>query len=144
MAPGSQSFAPGRNGPESRYVQVVKVVSDFDEAVEHIERYGSHHTDTIICEDKESAERFMTAVDSASVLWNCSTRFADGFRYGLGAEVGIGTGKIHARGPVGMEGLMIYKWKLYGNGHVVADYSGSDTRPAARVFTHRPIEDRGK
>ncbi len=114
----------------------VKVVDGFDEAVDHINTYGSHHTDTIVTEDRNAAERFMDTVDSANVFWNCSTRFSDGYRYGLGAEVGIGTGKIHARGPVGMEGLLIYKWKLYGSGQVVADYSG----PGAKPFTHRPIE----
>ncbi len=77
----------------------------------------------------------MELVDSANVLWNCSTRFSDGFRYGLGAEVGISTNKIHARGPVGLEGLVIYKWKLIGNGQVVSDYSGSN----AKKFTHRKI-----
>ena len=115
----------------------VKVVDGFDEAVHHINSYGSHHTDTIITADKSTAERFMQTVDSANVFWNCSTRFSDGFRFGLGAEVGVGTGKIHARGPVGMEGLLIYKWKLYGDGQVVSDYSG----PGAKSFTHRPIGD---
>ena len=114
----------------------IKVVDGIDAAVEHINSYGSHHTDTIVSEEKSTAERFMKTVDSANVFWNCSTRFADGFRYGLGAEVGIGTGKIHARGPVGMEGLLIYKWKLYGNGHIVADYSG----PGAKPFSHRSIK----
>lgn len=114
----------------------IKVVDGLDEAVNHINTYGSHHTDTIITEERRKAERFMDAVDSANVFHNCSTRFSDGYRYGLGAEVGIGTGKIHARGPVGMEGLLIYKWKLYGSGQVVADYSGDGGRP----FTHRPIE----
>ncbi len=78
----------------------------------------------------------MDLVDSANVFWNCSTRFSDGFRYGLGAEVGISTNKIHARGPVGMEGLLIYKWKLLGTGQIVADYSGSD----AKKFTHRKLK----
>ena len=82
------------------------------------------------------AEEFMALVDSANVFWNCSTRFSDGFRYGLGAEVGISTNKIHARGPVGLEGLVIYKWKLYGSGQIVADYSGPD---AKKKFTHRKM-----
>ena len=114
----------------------VKIVSSLEEAVEHINRYGSHHTDAIITMDEGKANRFMDTVDSASVLWNCSTRFADGFRYGLGAEVGISTNKTHARGPVGLEGLVIYKYRLSGKGHVVADYAGDDAKP----FTHRKIK----
>jgi glutamate-5-semialdehyde dehydrogenase len=100
-----------------------KTVENIDEAIRHINKYGSHHTDCIITEDKAAAEYFMKMVDSAGVYQNCSTRFADGFRYGFGAEVGISTGKIHARGPVGIEGLLTYKYKLYGNGHIVDDYA---------------------
>ncbi len=114
----------------------VKVVAGLDEAVEHINRFGSGHTDTIITADADAAERFMDLVDSADVFWNASTRFSDGYRYGLGAEVGISTNKLHARGPVGLEGLVIYKWKLYGNGQIVADYCG----PNARSFTHKKLE----
>lgn len=101
----------------------VKIVDGIDEAIEHINKYGSGHTDAIITENKEAAEKFMQSVDSASVMVNCSTRFADGFRYGFGAEVGISTSKIHARGPVGLEGLVSYKYKLIGHGDIVADYA---------------------
>ena len=101
----------------------VKLVDSVDEAIGHINRFGSHHTDSIITENIKTAETFMQMVDSAGVYQNCSTRFADGFRYGFGAEVGVSTGKIHARGPVGLEGLVTYKYKLYGNGHIVDDYA---------------------
>lgn len=101
----------------------VKLVDSLEEAVRHINTYGSHHTDCILTENPEHAETFMQLVDSAGVYQNCSTRFADGFRYGFGAEVGISTGKIHARGPVGLEGLVTYKYKLYGQGQIVADYA---------------------
>lgn len=104
----------------------VAVVEDMDAAIRHINIYGSHHTDAIITENQERAERFMQLVDSAGVYQNCSTRFADGFRYGFGAEVGISTGKIHARGPVGLEGLVTYKYKLYGDGHIVKDYASGE------------------
>ena len=100
-----------------------KTVKNLDEAIEHINTYGSGHTDSIITKDIENAERFMNKVDSAGVYFNASTRFADGFRYGFGAEVGISTNKTHARGPVGLEGLTIYKYKLIGNGHIVKDYA---------------------
>ena len=109
----------------------VKVVSGIDEAIAHINRNGSGHTDAIITEDKASADRFMLGVDSGSVLVNCSTRFADGFRYGFGAEVGISTSKIHARGPVGLEGLVSYKYKLIGSGDIVGDFASG-----ARKFKH--------
>lgn len=101
----------------------IKTVNNIDEAIEHINKYGSHHTDCIITEDSKAAEKFMQYVDSAGVYHNCSTRFADGYRYGFGAEVGISTGKLHARGPVGLEGLCTYKYKMYGNGNIVADYA---------------------
>lgn len=113
----------------------VKIVDSLEAAVDHINTYGSGHTDTIITNDNARGRRFMDLVDSAGVFMNCSTRFADGFRFGLGAEVGISTSKIHARGPVGLEGLMIYKWRLKGNGHLVADYTG----PNAKGFTHRRL-----
>ena len=101
----------------------VKMVNSLEEAIEHINTYGSGHTDSIITNDLTNAEKFMNNVDSAGVYLNASTRFADGFRYGFGAEVGISTNKTHARGPVGLEGLTIYKYKLYGNGQIVDDYA---------------------
>lgn len=113
----------------------IKIVDSLDEAIEHINRYGSGHTDVIVTADKQRGMRFMDYVDSADVFFNCSSRFSDGFRFGLGAEVGISTNKIHARGPVGLEGLVIYKYRLIGNGHRVADYSGD----GARSFSHRRL-----
>jgi len=101
----------------------IKLVDSVDEAISHINRYGSHHTDAIMTENDATAERFMQLVDSAGVYQNCSTRFADGFRYGFGAEVGISTSKLHARGPVGLDGLVTYKYKIYGHGQVVGDYA---------------------
>ena len=95
----------------------IRIVSSLDEAISHIERYGSAHTDTIVTENKTKAKKFLAEVDSSSVMVNASTGFADGFEYGLGAEIGISTDKFHVRGPVGLEGLVIYKYKLYGNGH---------------------------
>lgn len=105
------------------YILSVKLVDSLEQAVEHINRYGSHHTDCIVTENRQAAELFMANVDSAGVYQNCSTRFADGFRYGFGAEVGISTGKLHARGPVGLDGLVTYKYKLFGTGQIVADYA---------------------
>lgn len=101
----------------------IKCVDGVNEAIAHINKFGSHHTDCIITENKETAAVFMQMVDSAGVYCNCSTRFADGFRYGFGAEVGISTAKIHARGPVGLEGLVTYKYNLYGEGQIVGDYA---------------------
>ncbi|MBI9101190.1 MAG: glutamate-5-semialdehyde dehydrogenase [Spirochaetales bacterium] len=112
----------------------IKIVESLEEAIEHINTHGSHHTDVILTESKASAELFMSHVDSASVMWNASSRFADGFRYGFGAEVGISTGKIHARGPVGLEGLTIYKYRLVGDGHLVADYA-----EGRAMFTHKDL-----
>ena len=117
------------------YILSIKVVAGMDEAIEHINKYGSGHTDAIVTSDKQKATQFMGLVDSGNVFCNCSTRFSDGYRYGLGAEVGISTNKIHARGPVGMEGLVIYKWKLLGSGQIVEDYSG----PNAKMFTHKKL-----
>ncbi len=117
------------------YTLSIKIVKDLDEAITHINTYGSGHTDAIVTADKNNATRFMNLVDSGNVFWNCSTRFSDGYRYGLGAEVGISTNKIHARGPVGLEGLLIYKWKLIGEGQVVKDYAGGE-----KTFTHKPLD----
>lgn len=110
----------------------IKVVSDLDEAVEHINHYGSRHTESILTRDAQAAETFLNEVDAASVFHNASTRFADGFRYGLGAEVGISNSKLHARGPVGLEGLLTYKYKLHGSGQTVGEYV-----TGKRSFTHR-------
>lgn len=114
----------------------IKVVDGLDQAIEHINRYGSRHTDVIVTADAGRAATFLSGVDSAGVFVNCSSRFADGFRYGLGAEVGIATGKIHARGPVGLDGLTTYSWRLVGHGHLTADYTGEGARP----FTHRRLD----
>lgn len=114
----------------------VKVVPDMEAALTHINEYGSGHTDVIVTTDSDRALQFMNLANTADAFWNCSSRFADGFRFGLGAEVGISTNKIHARGPVGLEGLVIYQWRMMGNGHVVADYSG----PHAKTYTHRILD----
>lgn len=113
----------------------IKVVDGVDNAIEHINQYGSRHTDAIITANKKTALKFMRFVDSSSVMHNASTRFSDGFRYGKGAEVGISTYKVHARGPVGLEGLVIYKYLVVGKGHTVASYVGAD----AKRFTHKKI-----
>jgi len=123
---------------ETEYVDLIlsiKTVKSSEEAVEHISQFGSKHTEAIVTENSDLAEWFMNTVDAAGVFWNASTRFADGFRYGLGAEVVVSTGKTHARGPVGLEGLVIYKYKLYGNGHVAGSY-GKDKK----TFIHQDIE----
>ncbi len=113
----------------------IKMVSSLDEAIDHINRYGSHHTDAILTQDSESAKRFVSRVDSAGTYVNCSTRFADGFRYGFGAEVGISTSKLHARGPVGLEGLCTYKYVLIGHGQTV-----TETMNSTFSYTHRDLD----
>ncbi|MBP3428387.1 MAG: glutamate-5-semialdehyde dehydrogenase [Clostridia bacterium] len=115
-------------------VIAIHVVDSLQEAIAHINRYGSHHTDGIITENEQAAKTFFALVDSAGVYHNCSTRFADGFRYGFGAEVGISTGKIHARGPMGLEGLCSYKYILRGSGDIVADFA-----QGRRSFTHKKL-----
>ncbi|HOO55952.1 MAG TPA: glutamate-5-semialdehyde dehydrogenase [bacterium] len=114
----------------------IKIVEDLNQAIDHINRYGSKHTDTIVTESKKTAGVFMKSVDSACVFHNASTRFSDGFRFGKGAEIGISTNKTHARGPVGLEGLIIYNYRLHGSGQIVDDYSG----PKARKFTHKKLK----
>ncbi|PFH35707.1 putative gamma-glutamyl phosphate reductase [Besnoitia besnoiti] len=113
----------------------VKVVGSLEDAIAHINSHGSHHTDCIITENREHVQRFMRGVDSAGVYCNCSTRFADGYRYGFGAEVGVSTNKLHARGPVGVHGLVTYKYCLFGDGHTVADFEAGRTS-----YTHRPLD----
>jgi glutamate-5-semialdehyde dehydrogenase len=113
----------------------VRIVDSLAQGLEHIHKYGSKHTECIVTEDQEAAERFLQEVDAAGVFHNASTRFADGYRYGLGAEVGISNSKLHARGPMGIEGLTAYKYKLRGNGHIVAEYSSG-----VRHFKHKSLE----
>jgi glutamate-5-semialdehyde dehydrogenase len=115
----------------------VKVVDSLQEAIEHINTFGSHHTDSIVTDNDDAARAFLAGVDSASVMHNASTRFADGFRYGLGAEIGIGTGRIHSRGPVGLEGLVIYKYIVKGAGHTVASHTDGGGKVE---YTHKPLD----
>jgi glutamate-5-semialdehyde dehydrogenase len=119
----------------SDLILAIKIVDSLDEAIAHINTYGSRHTDAIITENSTTAATFMGQVDAAGVYHNCSTRFADGFRYGLGAEVGISTQKMPPRGPVGLEGLVTYKYQIVGDGHIAGTYSGADAKP----FTHRDL-----
>ncbi len=113
----------------------IKIVDSVDEAIAHINTYGSRHTDAIVTENQDTANIFIAQVDAAGVYHNCSTRFADGFRYGFGAEVGISTQKMPPRGPVGLEGLITYKYQITGDGHIAATYSGSN----AKSFTHKDL-----
>lgn len=134
--PGVKEATPDDFGREFLdLILAVKVVKNMEEAVKHINTYGSGHTDAIITKDEKKAQQFLEKVDSSSVFWNCSTRFSDGYRYGKGAEVGISTLKIHARGPVGMEGLIIYKYLIKGSGQIVADYISGK-----KNFTHRKLK----
>jgi glutamate-5-semialdehyde dehydrogenase len=118
-------YVKGRKATENDYytewlapVVSIRVVKGLDEAIEHISKYGSQHTDAIVAGDRTRAERFLRQVDSSSVMWNASTRFADGYEYGLGAEIGISTDKLHARGPVGLEGLTTQKYIVLGHGEI--------------------------
>jgi glutamate-5-semialdehyde dehydrogenase len=113
----------------------IKIVPDFDSAITHINTYGSRHTDCIVTENASMAKMFIDRIDAANVFHNCSTRFSDGFRYGFGAEVGISTQKMPPRGPVGLEGLVTYKYQITGAGHIVATYAGENPQP----FTHRDL-----
>ena len=141
--PRTQAILPGADPASeedwrAEYLDLrlsVRVVDGVDAAIDHVNRYGSHHTDTIVTEDAGARESFVSRVDSATVIANASTRFSDGFRFGLGAEVGISTLRTHARGPVGLEGLTIYKYVLRGAGQVVADYVGENARP----FVHEKL-----
>jgi len=119
----------------SDLILAVRVVDSLEAAIEHINTYGSRHTEAIATTDQTTADTFITSIDAAGVYHNCSTRFADGFRYGFGAEVGISTQKMPPRGPVGLEGLVTYKYQLIGNGHVASTYAGADAKP----FTHTDL-----
>jgi glutamate-5-semialdehyde dehydrogenase len=137
LLPRSQIIAATEEDWHTEYSDLkitLKVVNAMDEAIEHINHYGSRHTESIITRDARTADLFMNEVDAASVFHNASTRFADGFRYGLGAELGISNSKLHARGPVGLEGLLTYKYKLHGSGQTVTDYA-----QGKRTFKHRRV-----
>ena len=125
-------------GTKTEYLDAVlsiKIVDSVQEAISHINQYGSHHTDSILSQNGENIQAFMTLVDSADVFANCSTRFADGFLFGFGAEVGIATGKIPARGPMGTEGLCTYKYRLYGTGQTLTELNSG-----AISLTHQEID----
>jgi glutamate-5-semialdehyde dehydrogenase len=138
LLPG-ESIAPATEDDwETEYSDLIlsiKVVANIDEAIDHINRYGSRHTESIVTEDSDAAMTFMNEVDAAGVFQNASTRFADGYRYGLGAELGISNSKLHARGPMGLDGLTTYKYKLYGDGHTVAAYAKGE-----KQFKHRSLQ----
>jgi glutamate-5-semialdehyde dehydrogenase len=131
--------APADFGTEfGALVVAVRTVGSLGEAIDHVHRFGSRHTDAIVTEDRAAAERFLSEVDAAGVYVNASTRFADGYRYGFGAEVGVSTSKLHARGPVGLDGLVTYKYRLLGDGHLVATYTGENPRPFRHVRLDPP------
>lgn len=137
--PDSQKIASSISAVQNWHIEhgnnnlSVRVVQNLDEAIEHINTHGSKHTDCILTQDQDAIQRFFQKVDAAGVYANASTRFADGFRYGFGAEVGVSTSKTHARGPVGLEGLVTYKYTLIGENHCVSDFSGPD----AKTYTHK-------
>ncbi|NJM27389.1 MAG: glutamate-5-semialdehyde dehydrogenase [Pseudanabaena sp. RU_4_16] len=138
LLPGMQLTSATEEDWATEYCDLilsVRVVDALEDAIAHINTYGSRHTEAIVTEDAIAAQTFMSDVDAAGVYHNCSTRFADGFRYGFGAEVGISTQKMPPRGPVGLEGLVTYKYQLIGNGHIVATYAGENAKP----FSHRDI-----
>lgn len=144
---GTQAIIPVKPASETDwateyldYTISIKLVDGSDEAVKHINRYGSGHTDSIVTGSKQTALKFMNSVDSGNVFWNASTRFSDGFKYGFGAEVGISTSKLHARGPVGLEGLLSYKYLLIGNGQIVEDYA-ANKKSFKHVKLNKHIED---
>ncbi len=122
------------------YIISIKIVSGVDEAIKHINTYGSGHTDSIVTKDKTTAVKFMNLVDSGNVFWNASTRFSDGFKYGFGAEVGISTSKLHARGPVGLDGLLSYKYMMIGKGQIVDDYA-TNKRQFKHLKMNKQIEE---
>lgn len=121
-----------------KFEMAVKAVADVNEAIHHINNHGSHHTDAIVTNNLETAEMFLSQIDSAGVYHNASTRFADGFRYGFGAEVGVSTNRIHARGPVGLEGLLSYKYRIHGSGQIVDSYGSVEK--GKKAFLHEPIK----
>jgi len=138
LLPGENIVPATEKDWETEYSDLIlsiKIVGSVDEAIDHINRYGSRHTESIVTEDSEAAMKFMNEVDAAGVFQNASTRFADGYRYGFGAELGISNSKLHARGPMGLDGLTTYKYKLYGDGHTVAAYAKGE-----KHFSHRPLQ----
>ena len=138
LLPGESIVPATEKDWETEYCDLIlsiKIVGNIDDAIDHINSYGSRHTESIVTEDSEAAAKFMNEVDAAGVFQNASTRFADGYRYGLGAELGISNSKLHARGPMGLEGLTTYKYKLYGDGHTVAAYAKGE-----KQFRHRSLQ----
>lgn len=144
---GTQKIIPVKQASEADwateyldYTISIKLVAGIDEAIKHINTYGSGHTDSIVTNDKPKALKFMNLVDAGNVFWNASTRFSDGFKYGFGAEVGISTSKLHARGPVGLEGLTSYKYMMIGNGQIVDDYATSK-KTFKHIKTNKQVEE---
>ena len=135
IIPSQEATAEDWATEYSDLILAIKIVKNTEEAITHINTYGSKHTEAIVTEDRATATQFLNRVDAAGVYHNCSTRFADGFRYGFGAEVGISTQKMPPRGPVGLEGLVTYKYQIIGDGHIAATYSGDNAKP----FIHRDL-----